>query len=130
MAHDSYTANHDGLERRETSDLISSRKVEGTAVYDRSGEKLGTIESFMVNKQTGQVKYAALEFGGLFGLGSDYYPIPWNQLEYSSVNGGYSVDLDRSVLEKAPRYSGSDEPRFDDAYGDQINEYYDTYRPI
>ena len=130
MSNDTYTTDHENLERRETTDLISSRKVEGTAVYDRFGEKLGTIESFMVNKRTGQVKYAALQFGGLFGIGSDYYPIPWSQLEYSAKNGGYSVDLDRSVLEKAPRYSEANEPRFDDAYGDEINDYYNTYRPI
>ena len=30
------------LETRETSDLISSEKVEGTAVMNRQGEKLGS----------------------------------------------------------------------------------------
>jgi hypothetical protein len=32
------------LERRETFDLISADKVEGTAVYNRAGDKLGTID--------------------------------------------------------------------------------------
>ena len=31
----------------ETNTLISSDKVEGTAVYDRKGEKLGSIHSVM-----------------------------------------------------------------------------------
>ena len=37
----------------ETDQLISSTKVEGTAVYNRQGERLGTVASFMVNKRSG-----------------------------------------------------------------------------
>jgi hypothetical protein len=130
MAEDTYFENHDGLEKRETSDTISSRKVEGTAVYGRDDDRLGTIESFMVNKLSGQVEYAVLQFGGLFGIGSDYYPIPWNQLRYSANLGGYVVDLDRTVLEKAPSYSETAEPSFDPAYGREIDRYYSTFQPL
>jgi hypothetical protein len=42
----------------ETSSLISSDKVEGTAVYDRRGEKLGSIHSVMIDKISGKVAYA------------------------------------------------------------------------
>jgi hypothetical protein len=38
----------------ETSSLISSDKVEGTAVYDRRGEKLGSIHSVMIEKSPGR----------------------------------------------------------------------------
>jgi myo-inositol-hexaphosphate 3-phosphohydrolase len=38
----------------ETSSLISSDKVEGTAVYDRQGEKLGSIHSVMIDKISGR----------------------------------------------------------------------------
>ena len=58
--------------------LIASNRVEGTAVYDRRGEKLGRIEYFMVDKVAGQADYAVLSFGGLFGLGDHHHPLPWN----------------------------------------------------
>src|SRR4051794_35504660 len=48
----------------ETDELIASNKVEGTAVYDHQGERLGTVYNFMVNKVTGQVAYAVMSFGG------------------------------------------------------------------
>lgn len=112
------------LETDETSDMISSRKVQGTAVYGHGGEKLGSIESFMVNKASGQVEYAVLEFGGLFGIGSDHYPIPWNQLRYSPDESGYLVDLDRDSLEKAPRYAGSDDDGFNTARSHEVDTYY------
>jgi hypothetical protein len=42
----------------ETQDLIASDKVEGTAVYNLSGERLGTVHNFMVDKRSGHVAYA------------------------------------------------------------------------
>ena len=54
----------------ETNELISSDKVEGTAVYDRNGNKLGTISNVMLDKRSGQVAYAVLSFGGFLGIGS------------------------------------------------------------
>src|SRR2546427_12420325 len=48
-------------EARETVDLIGSDKVEGTAVYDANGERMGTIERVMLEKRSGQVAYAVLE---------------------------------------------------------------------
>ncbi len=108
----------------ETSRLIASNKVEGTAVYNQQGEKLGSIYNFMVDKSSGRVEYAVLSFGGLLGLGSDYYPLPWEVLSYSTAQGGYVVNLDKSVLEKAPRYTGEDEPAFDRDYGRQVYGYY------
>lgn len=114
------------LATHETNDMISSRKVEGTAVYGNEGEKLGTIESFMVNKASGQVEYAVLEFGGLFGIGSDHYPIPWNQLRYSPDVSGYVVDLDRAALEKAPRYDGAGDEGFNTARTHEVDTYYST----
>lgn len=114
----------------ETSRLIASNKVEGTLVYNRAGEKLGSIYNFMVDKQSGEAEYAVLQFGGLFGLGSDYYPLPWSVLTYDTDQGGYVIDLDKSVLEKAPRYASGGEPHFDRDYGRQVYGYYGITYPF
>lgn len=114
------------LETDESAALIASNKVEGTVVYDREGERLGTISNFMVDKLSGQVEYAVLSFGGLFGLGSDHYPLPWNKLDYDEELGGYVVDLDKDALEDAPHYDADREPRYDRAYAEQIDTYYDA----
>jgi hypothetical protein len=104
--------------------LIASNRVEGTAVYDRAGEKLGRIEYFMVDKVTGQADYAIMSFGGLFGLGGKHYPIPWNMLTYDPEKGGYVVDLDRERLEKGPSFAAGEEPAFDRGYDRQVYDYY------
>lgn len=110
--------------------LIASNRVEGTAVYNRSGERLGTIAHFMVDKVSGQADYAVLSFGGLFGLGSDHYPLPWKVLDYDPAQGGYVVDLDRDVLDKAPRYAAEDEPVYDRDYDSRVYGYYGIAYPI
>lgn len=113
----------------ETTRLIASNKVEGTAVYNTQGEKLGSIHNFMVDKRSGHVEYAVLTFGGLFGMGGEHYPIPWEVLTYDAGQGGYIVNLDKAMLEKAPRYDAADEPAYDPAYGRGIYTYYGVEYP-
>ena len=48
----------DTLPLEETDRLIASDKVEGTRVYDRNGNKLGSIMNFMVDKRSGRAEYA------------------------------------------------------------------------
>ena len=117
------------IEIDETDWLIASNKVEGTAVYNEGGDKLGTIHNFMLDKLSGQVEYVVLSFGGLFGLGNDYYPLPWDSLSYDTDQRGYIVDIDKEVLEAAPRYSAGEEPSFDRAYREQVYAYYGLAYP-
>ncbi|MBB5685866.1 PRC-barrel domain-containing protein [Sphingobium boeckii] len=109
--------------------LIASDRVEGTAVYNRAGEKLGTVSRFMVDKRSGQVDYAVLSFGGLFGLGQEHYPLPWKVLDYDVDQGGYVVDLDKKLLEGAPRYADDAEPDYSPDYGRSVYGYYGVMYP-
>ena len=103
---------------------ISSTKVTGTAVYNANGDKLGSIDDVIIDKVSGRVRYAALEFGGFLGVGSDRYPLPWNMLKYDTRLDGYVVPLQKAQLEKAPRYERSSVPNYTDDYGRKIYDYY------
>ena len=108
----------------ETNRLIASNKVEGTAVYNRQGERLGSVYNFMVDKRSGQAEYAVMSFGGFLGIGESYHPLPWKVLTYDTDQGGYVVELDKAMLEKAPSYRSDEEPSYDRAYGEQVYGYY------
>jgi len=108
----------------ETTRLIASNKVEGTAVYNRQGEKLGSVYNFMVDKRSGKVEYAVMSFGGFLGMGDSYHPLPWNVLTYDTRQGGYVVDLDKRMLQEGPSYKSGQEPRYDRAYGEKVYGYY------
>ena len=111
----------------ESSSLISSDKVEGTAVYDRRGEKLGSIHSVMIDKISGKVAYAVMSFGGFLGMGDSYHPLPWHVLTYDTGQGGYVVDLDRNKLEGAPTFGTDETPNWSDRHwGQRVHDYYGT----
>src|SRR5262245_64055205 len=115
----------DELERRETFDLISADKVEGTAVYNRAGEKLGTVGKIMIDKISGRVAYAVMSFGGFLGMGESYHPLPWNVLDYDTKMGGYVVDLDPEVLKSAPTFGRDETVDWrDEAWNRRLYEYY------
>lgn len=107
----------------ETQDLISSEKVDGTAVFSRDGEKLGSIHHFMVGKRDGQVRYAVLSFGGLFE-GDHYHPLPWDALTYNTDLGGYEIGIDKEQLKNSPSFERGSEPVFDTDYEQKVRGYY------
>lgn len=106
-------------------ELISSRRVEGTNVFDADGKKLGTVHSVMINKRSGQVAYALLSFGGVLGVGSHIYPIPWESLDYDVDLDGYRVEMSREQLQHAPRMSLDDTDRpIDREHAEEVRSYY------
>ena len=107
-----------------TNAVISSDRVEGTTVYNQAGDKLGTIDDLMIDKVSGQVRYAVMEFGGFLGMGADRYPIPWGMLTYDTSQDGYVVPLDKARLDQAPRYADDRIPDYDDTYRGSIDKYY------
>jgi sporulation protein YlmC with PRC-barrel domain len=78
--------------------LIAASKVNGTAVYNRSVEMLGSIYDVILEKTSGKATYAIMSFGGFLGVGDRYPLLPWSQLMYDARQGGYVVDMDRSRL--------------------------------
>ena len=107
--------------------LIAADQVEGTSIYNRSGESLGSIEDVMIDKVSGRIAYAVAGFGGFLGIGNRHYPLPWDKLKYDTQMGGYVVDLDRQVLEGAPSYSDTDAVGWQDpAWGRRVYDYYGT----
>lgn len=114
----------EGIAVDETRRLIASNKVEGTAVYNRAGDHLGSVYNFMVDKVTGQVAYAVMSFGGFLGIGESYHPLPWRALTYDTRLGGYMVDIDRDRLSEAPHYGAGEDPFADPDYGQQVDGYW------
>ncbi len=62
-------------------------------------------------------------------MGNDHYPLPWSMLSYDTAQGGYVVDLDRKLLDKAPRYTDDLRPDYDAQYGRNVYQYYGLIYP-
>jgi sporulation protein YlmC with PRC-barrel domain len=109
----------------ETSSMIGANKVEGTRVFNQSGEELGKIHEIMIDKLSGNVVYAVMSFGGVLGVGEKYCPLPWSALKYDKELEGYVADLNKETLKSAPEYDVSN-PSWNSAYEDRLRRHYGT----
>lgn len=49
-------------------------------VESAQGQRIGYIKDLTVSLDTGTIAYAVLAVGGLFGIGTKLYAVPWTQL--------------------------------------------------
>ncbi len=109
-----------------SGNLIAANKVTGTGVYNRAGEKLGTVDDIIIDKVTGRAIYAVMSFGGFMGVGEKYHPLPWTTLKYDSDQGGYVVNLDKRTLAGAPNYDIHSDFEWTPDYGRTVDRYYNV----
>jgi hypothetical protein len=112
------------MAERETSTLIGSDKVDGTAVYGADQQKIGSVERVMIDKLSGKVAYAVISYGGFLGMGEDHYPTPWSNLKYDTNLGGYLVNLTKDQLDKAPRYANENDWQWSRENDKRVYDYY------
>lgn len=115
---------------QETASLIAASKVSGSDVYGTKDEKIGAIYDVMIDKASGQVAYAVLSFGEIPSLGEKYHPLPWSQLAYNDVLGGYALNLTKDSLAGAPTFNNGQSPDWSAGYRGQIDEYYALIPPV
>lgn len=88
-----------GLPMDETRSLIASNKVEGTPVYGRDDDRLGSIRNVMIDKYSGEVRYAVLSHSsGFLGMNESYLPIEWDELRYDERKDGYRINMTEDQL--------------------------------
>ena len=108
---------------------IRAKKVIGTDVNDQTGKKIGKIEDVVLDKESSNVMFAVVGFGGFLGMAEKYHPIPWESLSYDASEGAYVVPFSRDQLQAAP--AGSiEELTSGDGLGfrDRSFEYYKAPR--
>jgi hypothetical protein len=108
----------------ETLNLIGSDKVEGTNVRRPNGDHLGQIRRVMIEKTTGKVSYAVMNFGGFLGVGEASFPVPWEKLKYNETLDAYELDISDDQLSGAPQFT--DEAAYDwsRAEGRRVHDFY------
>jgi PRC-barrel domain protein len=118
-------------EQGTTSSLIASDRVEGAAVYDAHGKRIGKVERLVIDKASGSVAYAILSFGGFLGIGADHYPIPWPMLDYDEKLGGYGVVITKEQLKNAPKIEqGESWEKVNRDRDEEVHGYWEQPAPV
>ena len=107
---------------------IRAKKVIGTSVKDTAGNKIGVIEDVVLDKESNNIMFAVVGFGGFLGMNEKYHPLPWEALEYDEDLGAYCVNYSRAQLEAAPAGSIEELTREDGRFRERAYEYYKAPR--
>jgi sporulation protein YlmC with PRC-barrel domain len=115
--------------------VFKSADVIGLPVKNKSGEDLGKINDLVVDMKTGEVRYAALSFGGFAGLGSKLFAVPFGSMTFmlgepNKANSRHFVfDVTKEQLDRAPGFDSSNWPKVGDpTWGEGIDKHYNFER--
>ncbi len=108
---------------------IRAKKVAGTTVKDRAGNKIGVIEDVVLDKLSNNIMFAIVSFGGFLGMAEKYHPVPWSSLDYDKEMSSYVVDFTKEQLQAAPAASIEELTRDDgQMFRDKAFDYYKAPR--
>jgi hypothetical protein len=107
--------------------VITSDRVEGTAVFNPQGHQIGTIKRLLIEKVSGRVIYVDVTFGGFLGMGVHHHTIPWDKLAYDRGYQGYRTDITEAQVRAAPVSHGDERVWFDRRREQEMREHWDNY---
>lgn len=108
-----------------SSVVLSADTLAGDPVFNGAGENLGKIEDFMLDMESGRIRYAVLSFGGVLGIGNKLFAVPAEALTIDTERKCLVLDVDKERLENAPGFDKDNWPNFaDPTLGREIYGYY------
>ena len=117
------------MEKTRYPKVLSSSTISSDRVKNAAGEDLGKIEDLMIDVNTGRIAYAVLSFGGFLKVGNKLFAIPWQALRLDAANKQFILDVDKSVLERAPGFDKDNWPDMaDPKFGTNLYRHY-GYKP-
>lgn len=86
---------------RDNASFLRAGKIQGEKVINRDGDHIGKIEDIMIDLQDGMIAYAVITHGGILGIGSKQFAIPWHALSLSTHEDAFVLDIPKETLDKA-----------------------------
>lgn len=105
--------------------------ITGMEVKNTQGEDLGQIEDLVMELNSGDIRYAALSFGGFAGLGDKLFAVPWNKLtfKFGEDESYFILDIPEEKLKRAPGFDQNKWPdTADEKWAQEIDTYYGSRR--
>ena len=107
--------------------LVSASTLSNDDVYNRQGEKLGSIKDLMMDIHSRRVCYAVLSFGGFLSLGEKLFAVPWSALAVDTENQRLLLDTNEVRLKDAPGFDKDNWPNMADPFWEEnIQSFYGT----
>lgn len=117
-----------GTQKQTNSDLVRVSELIGSNVQSQDGKKAGKIEEVMVDGAGRTIQFAVMGKGGLFGIGQQLLPVPWQSLKAQESQPGYVLSIDDQKLGSAPKLQGGRYEEFDRTeFTSRLYEFYGVH---
>lgn len=93
-----------------TATMARGSALKGLRVRNMERDDLGKIDEIMIELDTGKIAYAVLSFGGVLGLASKLFAVPWNALGIDFNNREFILNIPKKKLEDAPGFDKDNWP--------------------
>jgi len=95
---------------RDNPDFLSADTIKSDKIVNKAGDDLGKIEELMIDLQDGKIAYAVLSHGGILGIGSKLFAIPWQALTLRVHEHAFVLDITKETFEKAEGFDKDNWP--------------------
>ena len=107
-------------------EVMAANTLEGNDVYNREGEKLGTLQDIMLDVPHGRIAYAVLSRGGVLGFGDKLYAIPWSALVLDTSRKCFVLDVSEDRLSRDDGFDKDDWPSMaDESWARRVYDFYE-----
>jgi sporulation protein YlmC with PRC-barrel domain len=106
-------------------EVMDAATLHGDSVVNADGGPLGKIEAIMLDVRSGRIAYAVLTFGGVFGMGTKLFAIPWSALTLDAVAKRFVLNASKEQLQDAPGFDKDHWPSMaDPGWAAAVHTYY------
>lgn len=109
--------------------LVSVGRLLNEHVIDIEGRDIGRVEDLVLDLSSGDIDFAVVKFGGLFGMGGKYHVIPWQLMNIDDERRAFTMDVTKEQVDRAPAFDSSNVPDVEDTqYMDAVFGYWGVER--
>lgn len=101
------------------------KDLKGTDVVSSTGEKLGDIDDFVIEAQTGKIAFAVVGAGGVLGVGEKLHAVPFSALKPDMNNPDQMTlaNIDKAKWQQAPTFK-RDQVASLSQQGSELGQFY------
>jgi len=108
-----------------TADII------GLPVKNNKHEDIGKIDDLVIDMKNGEVRYAAIAYGGVAGIGSKLFAVPFQKMTFmfgepnKANSRHFMLDVSKEQFENSPGFDSSHWPNVaDPQWGASVDKHY------
>ena len=97
-----------GMQQRTDLQFVTFKEAKGMEVLNASEEKLGEISDLVVERGSGRIAFAVLDYGGTLGIGEKKVAVPYHAFNVDNADADKTrlrLAMTAEELDTAPRFN-------------------------